>query len=133
MSLGNVFIEAGCDEISGRVTEINKRLEEVRLSVRELQPKGDGSVILELRNCGKGCSGCPHPQWKLWKHAFRKGRTRYLAFRIKEPWKHVKTTGDYQQNSELVKQLVSEAWELSNEREKILRSFKNAVLSCRKR
>lgn len=42
--------------------------------LKEIQPKSNGSICLELYDCGPKCQGCPHPRWV--KYMWRPGKEK---------------------------------------------------------
>jgi hypothetical protein len=45
---------------------LNRKLMWIADELKRIQPKAPGSVLLDLRDCGRGCMGCPHPRWIKW-------------------------------------------------------------------
>ncbi|OCX72826.1 hypothetical protein A6M27_15190 [Acidithiobacillus thiooxidans] len=85
-----------CTSLLSRLYEIDQLLEKLRLELRETQPKKDGVILLELANCGKHCSGCPHPRWKQWRWHASYTYKPWRAHPIKEPLRKLKKTGPFE-------------------------------------
>lgn len=84
-----------CTSLLNRLYEIDQLLEKLRLELRETQPKKDGVILLELANCGKHCSGCPHPRWKQWRWHTGYTHKPWRAHPVKEPLRRLKRAGPF--------------------------------------
>ena len=89
---------------------INNRLNNYSNRLRELQPIKEGSIQLELHNCGKGCRGCPHAKWKKWGGRKRGGtKPLWLAFKIEHPERSLKKKGEFEEVYEESLEVIQEA------------------------
>ena len=110
------------DHAMGYVENLNQRLYEIAALLKQLQPMGNGSVILELTSCGvKGCGSCPHLRWRLYKPMKTENGSRYVGFEIKgSPLRRIKRTGEYKECAEKVYLLVNQALQIEKRRKSIL-------------
>ncbi|GAB6035409.1 hypothetical protein [Galenea microaerophila] len=111
------------------VKMINDRLKEISQELRDLQSGGDGTIILDLYDCGRKCAGCPHARWRIQRY---KSGTRdnplLLTFTLKEgknPVRYLRRKGEFERNYERVKELVLEA--------KLLIKYKKEFILLHKR
>lgn len=108
-----------------RVKQINTRLKVISDELKAFQPKSPGAITLHHYDCGKNCSGCPHPRWKQWYLNTNNITRKFLSATIKSPLKRVKTSGKFSENSNKVKQLIKEAETLIKEKKIIIKSIRD--------
>lgn len=117
--LSNVAVE--------RVAQINNRLKEIYVKLREIQPHIPGAVTISLNQCGKGCSGCPHVQYHKWRSGSLKGDgsgdRHYNGKYLKRPLLAVKPYPGFELCYEEVKKLIDETQKITKEKSKILKAL----------
>lgn len=108
-----------------RLDEIHQRLDEIVEELKIYQPYENGRITLSLYKCSeKGCLGCPHHRWLTWRHIVsRKGDTQFISRTIDDPWRRVKSRGEFKENAGYIKKIVLEAQNLIKEKSRFKEGF----------
>jgi hypothetical protein len=111
-------------DIAHTLNEIDRELEEISQTLREIQPKRPGALTLSFYDCGDDCIGCPHPRWLQWSKPNTPDKERHestlAGHPVRYPAMRVKRTGDFMAHAPAVRRLVARANRLSAARAKII-------------
>lgn len=93
------YVESIMDSVSEHIHLLNMKTRENSETLRRLQPREIGSIILYLNDHGKNsatCFGCPHPDWRR-TTVFGEGKGAKLSMRVIKgnPAKQVVRTGNF--------------------------------------
>ena len=115
-------------DVLDRISDINYELLKIRKQLKYLQPKEDGAIMLEFKNCSTDpelfCGGCPHPRFRKWVNPTKykkSAKSDWVRVEIDQPLKHLKRTGAFTICHPEVKRLISEALGLMEERGRYLK------------
>lgn len=120
----NSFESLGRDALD-RIDEINVRLKELKELIKTNQPRRPGAITLHLYDCGKDCLGCPHPRWLEWYSNKKLEDSPFLSYKVNNPLRRLKRTGEFEENAEKVKGYVQEVINLTKERSEIINMLSN--------
>lgn len=124
---------------------INRRLFDLQDLIKQAQYQQHGSITLTLAACGRGCSGCPHPQWYKWVNSARLGRynpqggttkkpksrnAQFFAVRVDNPKQIIAQSRAVKDHTAAL--FVAEAVNLLERRSNILNHLKYAISSAKK-
>ncbi len=112
-----------CLAVLTRLQEINLRLETLRQLLRSEQPKKDGVVLLELANCGKKCTGCPHIRWKQWRWHPKQTRHPWQAHPVPFPLRKLRRSGVFAGSYPKTYRLITEVQDLAKKKEKLVKAL----------
>lgn len=87
---------------------INQTLIMLSAKLQHLQPKEDGSITVDLKQCGNPCLGCPHPRWNKWMYHEENKINKWVRHDIQLPLRHVRKGGVFSANAERVVDTIKE-------------------------
>lgn len=93
------------EELAHVLWDYNNHLIYLRDQIRLAQPRTHGAVLLELERCGRGCLGCPHPQWVKWVNRNMQNQINppsWFATRIDSPGRSARAKSVPQEARDLI-------------------------------
>lgn len=114
--------------IAERIVKINYKLLDLRAKLMTVQPKLEGAIMLEFKNCSKHshklCGGCPHPVFKKW---FNPQKTKpwakidWASSVVKHPTRAINKKGHFKDCHHEVRDIIDEIKNLIAERSRLLK------------
>lgn len=108
------------------VSAINKRFLEISDLLKEMQPKSNGAIMLEVQNCNAKdqCTGCPHLVWSQWSYITRNGKQIWSRHQLKDsPINRFNRSGGFEKYHDQCVVLAQEAIRLNERKKSIIKNI----------
>lgn len=111
---------------------LNRKLLWIQAELRRVQPRIPGSVLLDLRDCGKGCMGCPHQRWLKWFAPAGNNELKLLGSRISgDPALALGRSGRFKESYHESLGLVAEAKRLLQQKARLVDALRRLAAVAR--
>ena len=100
---------------------LDQELVRLRDEIREIHPRAEGAITLDLSPCQRSCLGCPHPRWaKVMIYRKASGEGRVKLQHVKNPLRRVRRSGEYSEIAPRLRELIKEAERIIQKRAEVI-------------